>query len=283
MKKIKVDAHAKINLSLDVLKRRGDGYHELEMIMQQLALKDVITIEERNSGFTIDSNSEEIPLDTSNLVYKAYSIIIEKFNINKGIHIYIEKNIPVAGGLAGGSADAAAVLKGLNALWQLNLKEEQLMDIGLKIGADVPYCIIGGTALAKGIGEKLTRLNSFSDRHILIANPGFNISTAYVYNNLKLDKISDRPQTPAMLKYIESGDTKLVAAAMKNVLETVTLKENPILNGIKEQMIKHGALGSLMSGSGPTIFGIFNNLIDMTKCEENLKHSIKTVLSTKTV
>lgn len=283
MKKITIDAHAKINLSLDVLKRREDGYHELEMIMQQLALKDIITIEERDTGFTIDSNSKEIPLDQTNLVYKAYNIMAKEFNINKGIHIYIEKNIPVAGGLAGGSADAAAVLKGLNTLWKLNLKEEQLMDIGLKIGADVPYCIMGGTALAKGIGEKLTRINSFSGRLVLIANPGINISTAYVYNNLKLDKIIDRPKTESMLKYIEKGDTELVSREMKNVLETVTIKENPILNTIKEQMITHGALGSLMSGSGPTIFGIFNNPIDLAECEKNLKYSIKTVLSTKTV
>lgn len=283
MKKIKIDAHAKINLSLDVLKRREDGYHELEMIMQQLALKDVVTIEERDAGFTIDSNSREIPLDNSNLVYKAYNIIAEKFNIKKGINIYIEKNIPVAGGLAGGSTDAAAVLKGLNNLWELNLSQEQLMDIGLRIGADVPYCIMGGTALAEGIGERLTKLNSFSDRHILIANPGFNISTAYVYNNLKLDKITDRPQTKALLRHIENGDTKLLAKEMKNVLETVTIKENPILNKIKEQMLVYGALGSLMSGSGPTIFGIFDAPEDLAKCEENLKHSIKTVLSTKTV
>ncbi len=283
MKKIKIDAHAKINLSLDVLKRREDGYHELEMIMQQLALKDVITIEERNSGFTLDSNSTDIPLDSSNLVYKAYNILSEKFNIKKGIHIYIEKNIPVAGGLAGGSTDAAAVLKGLNTLWQLNLSEEQLMDIGLRVGADVPYCIMGGTALARGIGEKLTKLNSFSDRLILIANPGLNISTAYVYNNLKLDKITDRPQTKVMLEHIENGDTELVAKEMKNVLETVTIEEHPILNKIKEQMLMHGALGSLMSGSGPTIFGIFKDVNDMTRCEESLKSSIKTVLSTKTV
>lgn len=283
MKKITIAAHAKINLSLDVLKRREDGYHELEMIMQQLALKDVITIEEKSSGFTIDSNSKSIPLDFSNLVYKAYKILSEKFNTNKGIHIQIEKNIPVAGGLAGGSTDAAAVLKGLNTLWELNLSKEALMNIGLKIGADVPYCIMGGTALARGIGEKLTKLYSFSDRLVLIANPGFSISTAYVYNNLKLDKITDRPQIQAMLKHIENGDTELVAKGMKNVLETVTIKENPILNNIKEQMLAHGALGSLMSGSGPTIFGIFNDSSDMAKCEKSLKHSIKTVLSTRTV
>lgn len=283
MKKIKLDAHAKINLSLDVIKRREDGYHELEMIMQQLALKDVVTIEEKRTGFTIDSNSKEIPLDSSNLVYKAYKILAEKFNIKKGIHIYIEKNIPIAGGLAGGSTNAAAVLKGLNALWELNLSDKQLMDIGLKIGADVPYCIMGGTALAEGIGEKLTKLNSFSDRLILIANPGFNISTAYVYDNLKLDKIKDRPHTQSILKHIENSDTELVAKEMKNVLETVTIGEHPILNKIKEQMLISGALGSIMSGSGPTIFGIFKDPRDMAKCEENLKNSIRTVFSTKTV
>ncbi|MFA5523488.1 MAG: 4-(cytidine 5'-diphospho)-2-C-methyl-D-erythritol kinase [Tissierellales bacterium] len=283
MKKIKIDAHAKINLSLDVLRRREDGYHQLEMIMQQLALKDIVTIEEKESGFTIDSNSKEVPLDTSNLAYKAYNTIADMFNIRRGVHIYIEKNIPIAGGLAGGSTDAAAVLKGLNALWKLRLSEDQLMDIGLRLGADVPYCIMGGTALAEGIGEKLTRIKRFSHRHILIANPGFNISTAYVYNNLKLDKINDRPETELLLRHIENGDTDLVAKAMKNVLETVTIKENPILNKIKEEMLRSGAMGSLMSGSGPTIFGIFKSPKDLARCEEKLKHSIKTVLSTKTV
>lgn len=282
MKKITIDAHAKINLSLDVLSKREDGYHELEMIMQQLELKDIVTIEEIDSGFNLTSNSQEIPLDETNLVYKAYKLMADTFNINKGISIHIEKNIPVAGGLAGGSADAAAVLKGLNTLWELSLNEKELMEIGLKIGADVPFCIMGGTAFAEGIGEKLTRLNRFSDRLVLIANPGLNISTAYVYQNLKLDKIVDRPKTEDLLKYIEKGDTKNVAVNMKNVLETVTIEKHPILDDIKEQIISYGALGSLMSGSGPTIFGIFNDLEDMERCAENLREKIKTVIKTKT-
>lgn len=282
MKKITIYAHAKINLSLDVLSKREDGYHELEMIMQQLELKDIVTIEEIDSGFNLTSNSQEIPLDETNLVYKAYKLMADTFNINKGISIHIEKNIPVAGGLAGGSADAAAVLKGLNTLWELSLSEKELMEIGLKIGADVPFCIMGGTAFAEGIGEKLTKLNRFSDRLVLIANPGLNISTAYVYQNLKLDKIVDRPKTEDLLKYIEKGDTENVAVNMKNVLETVTIEKHPILNDIKEQIISYGALGSLMSGSGPTIFGIFNNLEDMERCAEVLRRKIKTVIKTKT-
>lgn len=283
MGKTILDAYAKLNLSLDVIKRREDGYHEVEMIMQQIALKDIITIEEISSGFVLESNSEDIPLDSSNIVYKAYNTLSEKFNIKKGIRVYIEKNIPVAGGLAGGSTDAAAVLKGLNTLWKLNLNEEELMDIGLKLGADVPYCIIGGTALAQGIGEKLTRLKGFQDKHILIANPGFNVSTAYVYHNLKLDKLKDRPNTHDIIKHIENDDAILVGKSMKNVLETVTIKEYPVLDTIKNQMLACGAFGSIMSGSGPTIFGIFNEEKDMIKCEEKLDKSIKTVIRTKTV
>jgi len=283
MSKIVIDAYGKINLSLDVLSRREDGYHELRMIMQQIDLKDIISIEEIDKGIEIEADSSQIPIDSSNLVYKAWDILSKKFNVDRGVSIKIEKNIPVAAGLAGGSSDAAAVLKGLNQLWNLGLEEKELMDIGLEIGADVPYCIMGGTALAEGIGEKLTKLRPFSNKLILLANPGVHVPTAYVYKNLRLDKIHKHPETDELISYVEENNTKLVAENMVNLLETVTIEEHPIIEDIKETMIKYGALGSIMSGSGPTVFGIFQKEKDMLKCKEFLDKSINTVLMVKTV
>jgi len=283
MSNIKIDAHAKINLSLDVLRKREDGYHDLKMIMQQISLKDVITLEDRDADVIIESNSSDIPLDSSNLVYKAYRLLADMYNIKKGIYIHIQKNIPVAAGLAGGSTDAAAVLKGLNELWNLNLTKKELMDIGVNVGADVPYCLMGGTALAEGIGEKLTPLKSFSGKLILLANPNIPVSTAHVFKNLKLNDIKEHPNTESLLRSIDKGDTNFLAKNMGNVLETITLKEHPILNDIKKYMLEHGALGSLMSGSGPTVFGIFENESDIKKCKDSLSNRIKTVIMTKTV
>ncbi len=283
MASIKIDAHAKINLSLDVLKRREDGYHELKMIMQQIELKDIITLEDGHTDVVIESNNSEIPLDSSNLAYKAYSLLKEMYDIQKGVYINIQKNIPVAAGLAGGSSDAAAVLKGLNKLWQLNLTQKDLMDIGVKIGADIPYCIMGGTALSEGIGEKLTELKSFSNKLILLANPNIPVSTAHVFKSLKLDNVLVHPDTDSLLKSIRENDTKSLAKNMVNVLETVTIQEHPIIDDIKRHMTEHGALGSLMSGSGPTVFGIFENEEDILRCKDSLNNRIKTVIVTKTV
>ncbi|MGF7058944.1 4-(cytidine 5'-diphospho)-2-C-methyl-D-erythritol kinase [Brassicibacter mesophilus] len=283
MANIIIDAHAKINLSLDVLTRREDGYHELKMIMQQIALKDIITIEDRDTDVIIESNNNDIPLDSSNLVYKAYRLLADMYNIKKGIYIHIQKNIPVAAGLAGGSTDAAAVLKGLNQLWNINMPQKELMDIGVKIGADVPYCLMGGTVLAEGIGEKLTELRSFSDKLILLANPDIPVSTAHVFKSLKLNDILVHPDTESLLKSVYNDDINFLAKNMANVLETITIKEHPILNDIKQHMLEYGALGSLMSGSGPTVFGIFKNEYDIQKCKDSLSNRIKTVIMTKTV
>jgi len=283
MPSIIVDAHAKINLSLDVLGKREDGYHDLKTIMQQIALKDVVTIRTRATGVIIESNSGEIPLDNSNLAYKAYLLLANTYNINSGIYIHIQKNIPVAAGLAGGSSDAAAVLRGLNELWQLNLTQKELMDIGVKIGADVPYCIMGGTALAEGIGEKLTKLKSFSDKLILLANPDISVSTAHVYNSLKLDFVSNHIDVEDLVNSIERDEVDFLGKNMFNILETITIKEHPIINDIKNHMLEYGAIGSLMSGSGPTIFGIFENEEQMKKCEESLKETVKKVIITKTL
>lgn len=283
MNKIKMEAYAKINLSLDVLRRREDGYHEVRMIMQQVDLKDIIQIEEYKNGIIIETNESELPTDSTNLAYKAWDILSKRFNINRGVKIKIEKNIPIAAGLAGGSSDAAAVLKGLNELWNLNLKEKDLMEIGLEIGADVPYCIMGGTALAEGIGEKLTKLKSFKNKLVLIAKPSIQVSTAYVYRNLKIEDVMKHPDIDNLIKNIELDNVDFVAKNMINVLETVTIKKYPIIQEIKDQMIKYNALGSLMSGSGPTVFGIFDNVDDIIKCKEELERWIDKVHIARTI
>lgn len=282
MKSITLEAYGKINFSLDVLGRRENGYHDLKMIMQQIDLKDIITLKDIEEGVVIECDNPNVPTDTSNLVYKAYEILSERYDINRGIHIKIEKNIPVAAGLAGGSSNAAAVLKGLNKLWNLDLSTEELMDIGVNIGADVPYCMMGGTALAEGIGEILTPLNKFSDKLILIANPNIEVSTAYVYNNLKLDEIKEHPNTETLIKAIKEDDLETLSRNMMNLLESVTIERYPVIKDIKDKMIKNNALGSLMSGSGPTVFGVFDNVEDMIRCKEDLIKTIPIVIMTKT-
>lgn len=285
MNRIKLDAYAKINLSLDVLGKKENGYHELSMIMQQIDLKDTVTITElpEQNKVIINSNNPKVPLDNTNIVYKAWEILSNKYSINKGVCIDIQKNIPLAGGLAGGSTDAAAVLKGLNKLWDLKLTDKELMEISLEIGSDIPFCIMGGTALAEGIGEKLTSLKPLLNKHILIANPGIEVSTAYVYKNLNLKEVKERPNIQNIIRYIEKDDLNSLAKEMKNVLETVTIDKYPIINGIKSDMIEEGAIGSLMSGSGATVFGIFDDEDKLKFCKQKLEEKIETVIATKTI
>lgn len=284
MKEIVIEAFGKINLALDVLYKRPDGYHEINTIMQQIDLKDRVILANREEfKATIDSNEKSIPLDETNLVHKAWKKIVEKTKIKKGIHIIIEKNIPVAAGLAGGSTDAAAVLKGLNYLWGLGLTQDELMDIGVEIGADVPFCILGGTAQAQGIGEKLKRIRSFSDKLILLANIGVPVSSADVYKQLDLIDNRIPVDIDKIVKYIEEDNTQEVAINMSNILEEVVLKKYPVINEIKRDMIKHGALGSLMTGSGPTVFGIFNDEEKLLRCKEEMEKKIEKVIYTKTI
>lgn len=284
MKEIILESYGKINLGLDILYKRPDNYHELRTIMQEISLKDTITMKEIKEGIIIESNNNNIPLDNGNLAYKACEIIKKTMNINKGIHINIHKRIPVAAGLAGGSTNAATVLKGLNQLWDLNLSDERLRIIGKKLGADVPYCIMGGTALAEGIGEKLKPLKSFSGKNILLINPGIEISTEDVYSklNLKQEKIMDIDK---IIIAIENDDIKYLSHNMKNTMEEAVIKENPIIGEIKKDMINHGAIGALMSGSGPTVFGIFDDEEKLSYCEEVLtkKYNKGLVISVKTI
>ena len=256
---ISIDAHAKINLSLDVLGKRDDGYHTLQMIMQAIQLHDTISIHEIPDGVEIMCEAPYVPNNSSNIAYKAAQAIIEKYKIKTGVRLEISKRIPVAAGLAGGSTDAAAVLKGMNELFGLGIDNNELMAIGKTIGADVPYCIMGGTALAEGIGEKLTPLSGLGNIPVLLVKPRIGVSTAWVYKNLRLENMGERPNTPLLISAIGEGDTRTLAANMKNVLESVTQQKYPVIEAIKKELVKLGALGSMMSGSGPTVFGIFED------------------------
>lgn len=261
MNEITLRSRAKINLSLDVLGKRADGYHQVEMIMQQIDLYDTIRIRERNDQqIKILSSCEYIPLNSSNSAYKACDKLRRLFQIPRGVDIYIDKQIPVAAGLAGGSSNAAAVLLGLNTLWELGLSREKLMDIGLTIGADVPFCILGGTALAEGIGEKLTPIEgAIKNIWVVLAKPPVSVSTSEVYGQLDLSRMNSRPDTHGLIDAIRGGNIYSLANNMCNVLESVTERKHPIITEIKKKMIEYNALGAMMSGSGPTVFGIYKN------------------------
>ena len=284
MREIIIDSYAKINLGLDILYKRPDGYHEINTIMQQISLNDTLTIREIKEDIVMESNNNNLPLDSTNLVYRAWKILQDKTGINKGIQINIHKRIPIAAGLAGGSSNASAVLKGLNELWNLNLSEKELREIGVELGADVPYCIMGGTALAEGIGEKLTPIKSFGGKLVLLANPGIAVSTVDVYRKLKLQ---GKPQLDIkkIINSIENDDLKSVGNNIINVMEEVVIEEHPIISEIKKDMKSCGAINALMSGSGPTVFGLFDDLDNLNHCMIKLKDKLATgtVLMAKTI
>lgn len=259
MEQIKLKALAKINLGLDVVRKREDGYHEVRMIMQTINMYDKIAIKKiKEKEIKVKTNLYYLPNNENNLVYKAAKLLMEEFNLDHGVSIDLEKYIPVAAGMAGGSSDAAAVLIGVNKLFKLGLSKKQLMDRSVAIGADVPYCIMRGTALAEGIGEKLTTLKPIPKCYVLIAKPGISVSTKFVYGNLKVDEINTHPDIDGMVQAIKESDLEGIVNRMGNVLEEVTIKEYPVIEEIKNIMKKNGALNAMMSGSGPTVFGIFN-------------------------
>jgi 4-diphosphocytidyl-2-C-methyl-D-erythritol kinase len=277
-----VKAPAKINLALDVLSKRSDGYHNVAMIMQTIALYDTITVRSGFEGIKLTSDSSLIPIDETNIAYKAAHYLSTKYNVKRGAHIHIEKRIPVAAGLAGGSTDAAAVLKLLNKEWNLKLSKAELMDAGKKLGADVPFCIQGGTCLAEGLGEKLTEIKKIPDCYILLVKPDVGVSTKQVYQNLKLNDIKERPDIQGMLQAIEKKDLKDICKSMVNVLETVTIKMHPIISELKQKLLEYGAIGSLMSGSGPTVFGIFEGMASAQAAYEDIKDLVNEVFVVKT-
>lgn len=259
MATMEMAANAKINLSLDVLRKREDGYHELRMIMQSVELHDTVILEPGGTDIRVECNSRWVPNNSDNIACKAAALIMDKYGIKSGLGIRIIKRIPVAAGMAGGSTDAAAVLKGLNQLFSIGLDTAALMETGRQIGADVPYCIAGGTMLAEGIGEVLTPLKSFSGINLVIIKPETGVSTAWVFKNLDLKKPVERPNTKLLTYAVENRDITSVAANMKNVLESVTTSRYRIVSEAKERLMELGALGSMMTGSGPSVFGIFED------------------------
>lgn len=260
MKKMNLKALAKINLGLDVVRRREDGYHEVRMVMQTIHIFDSveITVMEK-PGIKVETNLYYLPSNENNLVYKAAKLLVDEFGIQKGVYINLKKFIPVAAGMAGGSSDAAAVLFGVNKLFELGLSLHELKQRGVKIGADVPYCLMRGTALAEGIGEKLTPLPSMKKCPVLIAKPAISVSTKFVYDNLKLNDKTVHPDIDGLIKEIEQGNLKGIAGKMGNVLESVTIPAHPEIELIKNEMKDKGALNAMMSGSGPTVFGLFDS------------------------
>ncbi len=251
-------AYAKINLGLDVLRRRPDGYHEVKMIMQTVDIFDTLTFKAKSEeGVTLNTDNSELSVGDDNLICRAAGLIMAKNGVNKGVEITLKKRIPIAAGMAGGSADAAATLLGLNELFGLGCSLEELQETGVKLGADIPYCLMGGTALSEGIGEILSKLPSPPQCSLAVAKPDINVSTKFVYENLRLENLSAHPDIDGMIEAIRGGNIQGVADRLGNVLETVTIKEYPIIDEIKKLMINSGAINALMSGSGPTVFGIF--------------------------
>lgn len=277
MDKIQLKALAKINLGLDVLRRREDGYHEVKMIMQTIGLHDDLEIRKtKTSGIQVKTNLYYLPTNENNLVYKAAKLLMDEFQIQDGVSIQLKKRIPVAAGMAGGSSDGAAVLWGINQMYGLGLSMQALMERGVRLGADVPYCIQRGTALAEGIGEKLSVLPPMPKCTILIAKPGISVSTKFVYENLHANdlKPEQHPDVDSMIEAMRQKDLGLLCSRMGNVLETVTIPAYPVINEIKRTMMDNGAIGSMMSGSGPTVFGIFDS-------PAAAKQAVKAVRATK--
>ncbi len=270
MESIELAAYAKINLGLDVVRRLENGYHEVKMVMQTIGLHDTLRLEKTKEGIALFVDSSEAPADENNLAYKAARLLKEHCGVAEGISIHLQKRIPVAAGMAGGSTDAAAVLKGMNRLFSLGLSEEELCGIGVRLGADVPYCIMGGTALAEGIGEKLTVLPDAPDSVVLVAKPPVSVSTKYVYETLRLSEIEKHPDIDGMVRAVREGSLAGIVSRMENVLESVTEKEHSVITGIKHFMEENGAKKALMSGSGPTVFGIYEDRADAEKAAEKL-------------
>ena len=274
IKHLSLKAYGKINLGLDVLRRRDDGYHEVRMIMQTVGIYDRIDlIYKETSGITVETNLYYLPDNENNLVYKAAKLLMDEFHVQKGVHIRLRKYIPVAAGMAGGSSDAAAVLFGVNKMFSLGLTTEQLMDRGVKIGADVPYCVMRGTALSEGIGEILTPLPVPPQCQVLIAKPGISVSTKFVYENLHANELrpEQHPDIDGMMGAIKQKDLYGIADRFGNVLENVTIPAYPVIQEIKDLMLEQGAIGALMSGSGPTVFGLFTNPKAAAKAHEEMR------------
>ena len=276
-------AYGKINIALDIVGKRADGYHILKMIMQQIDLYDVVSVDKASNGIVLTTNRSYLPVDNRNLAYRAAELFLEKYSIKSGVSINIEKNIPVSAGLAGGSTNAAAVLKSLNELFKVNASIEELMELGLSLGADIPYCISGGTALCENIGEVITPLKPFKNQILVVVKPPFGVSTKEVYKGIDINRIHKHPKTEDIIAAMEREDVNFVAENMKNVLENVTLRKHGKIRAIKNRLLEEGALGAMMSGSGPTVFAFFEDMLKAQRCYNHLKREYKECFITRTI
>lgn len=272
MDSIRLKARAKINLGLDVLGKRPDGYHEVKMVMQTVGIYDrLILTKIPEEEIRIVSNLAFLPVNENNLIYKAVKLLKDEYHFEGGVEIDLNKFIPVAAGMAGGSTDAASAMFGVNKLFDLNLSMGKMMELGVRLGADVPYCVMRGTALAEGIGEKLTRLTPVPHMWILVAKPPINVSTRLVYEKLDLGGVGQHPDIDGIIQAIQEQNVEKIAMSMGNVLESVTIPLYPVIDTIKQDMLAHGAINAMMSGSGPTVFGIFPNEQTALDCQAFLK------------
>lgn len=274
MNQITLRANAKINLFLNVLDKRPDGYHNIETIYQSISLHDTITLRKLGHGeIKLQCNIPDLPTDERNIVHKAVKLMVAETNTNYGVDIQIIKRIPIGAGLAGGSADAGATLVGLNELWDIGFSQEKLLELGEKLGADVPFCIVGGTCLGKGKGEKITKLNSLPSLPVVIANPGFQVSTAWAYENIdNLGLTETTKNANILIDKINQKDLSNISDSLFNIFEIVVFQKYPILSELKDCLSKNGVLGSLMTGSGPTVFALVKDVSTATNlCKEASK------------
>ena len=286
MDKILINAYAKINITLDVLKRRTDGYHELEMIMQSIDIFDSVEVRKTDRGeIRVFSDSSKVPEDKTNIAYKAAEKMFDFCGIKSGVDIYINKRIPVAAGLAGGSADGAAVIKAIRALFVPNENIEKFNSLAGSIGKDLPFCLKNGTAFAYGLGDELAYIKPMPESFVVLAKPDIDVPTAWVYKNLDLNKVSERPDTRAVLEAYKKGDMDTILKNTVNVLESVTAEKNPVIKELKSYLISNGALTSSMSGSGPSVYGIFESKHKADEAAGAIreKFGISEVFSTKTI
>ena len=280
MNEVRVKARAKINLSIDVKGLLDNGYHEVEMVMQSIDLCDRIILKKTEGGFSMSSSSSDIPLDKKNIIYKSWQLMREKFNLSGGVNVFLEKNIPIAAGMAGGSADSAAVIYGINELFELNLSLDEMKKISCELGSDIAFCFEGGTQLATGRGTDLIKLPNFdTDMRLLICKPNAFISTKKIYKKYdslaETDYIIRRPNNKNLIKGIENKDENMIFSSMSNVLEPVTKRWCRDIGYIESVMKRYGAKFVMMTGSGPTVFGFFENYNDIKKCSNFLREKFR--------
>lgn len=280
---MKVKAYAKINILLDVVGKKENGYHLLEMIMQSIDLYDLIDVNKIEKGIDIKCNKSYIPVNNKNIAYKAAELFINTYGINEGVSINIYKNIPTSAGLGGGSSDGAAVLKAMREIFNVKISDKELEELGAKIGADVPFCINGGTAFCEGIGEIITPIKKFENKILVVVKPKFGVSTKWVYSEYDNLRNVRKPETEKILNSVKDDDVKSVSLNMANVLEDVTISKYGIINKIKKDMIRFGALGAMMSGSGPSVFAFFEDSLSAQRCFEKMKENYYETFITRTI